>query len=296
MKKVPFESPKKLHKTAVLRRLMPYIWQHKALFSLAIFLVICSNLLSLAGPYLAGLAIDAIGSVPGGVNFARVSLLVLCMIVIYVISALFSYATAALMTVIGQKIIYRMRCDVFAHLAHLPVSFFDRYQTGDILSVLSYDIDTVNESLSHDILQIATSAVTIIGALVMMLVISPVLVLVFVITIPLSILLTRFITSRTRPLFQRRSASLGALNGYVEEMVGGQKTIKAYCAEDAVIEGFDAKNDEAVDAYYKGALPLNTLTNAVLRKYDEQQQALQESYDRQVKADESLELSRGGIK
>lgn len=234
---------------AVLRRLMPYVLHHKALFALAIFLVVCSNLLSLAGPYLAGLAIDAIGEVKGGVDFALVSKLVICMIVIYIISAVFSYCTAALMTVIGQKIIYRMRCDVFEHLARLPVSFFDRYQTGDILSVLSYDIDTVNESLSHDILQIATSAVTIIGALVMMLVISPMLVLVFAVTIPLSIFLTRFITSHTRPLFKKRSAKLGELNGYIEEMVGGQKTVKAYCAEDAVLAGFDIKNDEAVDAF-----------------------------------------------
>lgn len=249
MKKVQTENRAKPRKTAILRRLLPYLWQHKALFSLAIFLVICSNLLSLAGPYLAGVAIDAIGETPGGVDFPYVTKLVFFMIVIYVISAVFSYATAALMTVIGQKVIYRMRCDVFEHLAHLPVSFFDRYQTGDILSVLSYDIDTVNESLSHDILQIATSAVTIIGAFVMMLVISPMLVLVFVVTIPLSILLTRFITRYTRPLFKKRSAKLGELNGYIEEMVGGQKTIKAYCAEDAVLDGFDVKNDEAVDAF-----------------------------------------------
>ena len=249
MKNQSTDSHVKPRKMAVLRRLMPYVLHHKALFALAIFLVVCSNLLSLAGPYLAGLAIDAIGEVKGGVDFALVSKLVICMIVIYIISAVFSYCTAALMTVIGQKIIYRMRCDVFEHLARLPVSFFDRYQTGDILSVLSYDIDTVNESLSHDILQIATSAVTIIGALVMMLVISPMLVLVFAVTIPLSIFLTRFITSHTRPLFKKRSAKLGELNGYIEEMVGGQKTVKAYCAEDAVLAGFDIKNDEAVDAF-----------------------------------------------
>ena len=262
-KKVQTESNAKPRKAAVLRRLLPYLWQHKGLFALAIFLVVCSNLLSLAGPYLAGVAIDAIGEVPGSVDFETVTSLVLCMIVIYVISALFSYATAALMTVIGQKVIYRMRCDVFEHLARLPVSFFDRYQTGDILSVLSYDIDTVNESLSHDILQIATSAVTIVGALVMMLVISPVLVLVFAVTIPLSILLTRFITSHTRPLFKRRSAKLGELNGYIEEMVGGQKTIKAYCAENAVLEGFDRKNDEAVDAFTR-AEAFGTITGPAI--------------------------------
>ncbi len=239
----------RMKKTAVLRRIAPYLFRHKALFFTAVFLVLCGNILSLIGPYLAGRAIDAIGAVPGRVDFFTVSVLVLTMIVIYVISAVFSYLTTVLMTLLSQRIIYRMRCDVFRHLAHLPVSFFDKYQTGDLLSVLSYDIDTVNESLSTDLLQISTGIVTIVGAFVMMLTISPLLVLVFVVTIPLSVFLTHFITSHTRPLFKRRSAKLGELNGYIEEMVGGQKTIKAYCAEEAVTEGFDQKNDEAIEAF-----------------------------------------------
>ncbi len=243
------KSVPRAKRSVILRRIAPYLFRHKLLFFFAVFLVLCSNLLSLIGPYLAGRAIDAIGEVKGGVDFKTVTLLVIAMIVIYAISALFSYMTTVLMTNLSQKIVYRMRCDVFEHLAHLPVSFFDKYQTGDLLSILSYDIDTVNESLSTDLLQISTGVVTIVGAFIMMLTISPLLVLVFVFTIPLSILLTRFITSRTRPLFKRRSAKLGELNGYVEEMTGGQKTIKAYCAEDAIIDRFDEKNEEAIDAF-----------------------------------------------
>ena len=144
-----------------------------------------------------------------------------------------------------------MRKDVFDKLAILPAGFFDRYQTGDIISVISYDIDTVNQSFSNDFLQVIQSMVIVIFSLVMMLTIAPKLVLVFAVTIPLSIVSTKYITGRVRPLFRARSKKLGELNGFVEEMIGGQKTTKAYHREKEVIARFDGKNKEAVDAYSK---------------------------------------------
>lgn len=113
-----------------------------------------------------------------------------------------------------------------------------------------YDIDTVNASLSNDLLQVATSAITVVGSLVMMLAISPMLVLVFAVTIPISILFTRYMTRKVRPLFRKRSLKLGELNGFVEEIITGQKTIKAYHQEQTMTGRFDVKNKEAVDAYY----------------------------------------------
>ncbi len=120
-----------------------------------------------------------------------------------------------------------MREDVFRRLVELPVRYFDSHQTGDIISRISYDIDTVNASLSNDLLQVATSAITVVGSLVMMLAISPMLVLVFAVTIPISILFTRYMTRKVRPLFRKRSLKLGELNGFVEEIITGQKTIKS---------------------------------------------------------------------
>ena len=151
-----------------------------------------------------------------------------------------------------------MRRDVFEKLSRLPVSFFDRYQTGDIISIITYDIDTVNQSLSNDLLQIMQSVITVLFSLVMMLSIAPVMVLIFVITIPISVLLTRFIASRSRPLYRIRSKKLGELNGFVEEMLNGQKTTRAYGREEQVIDAFDRKNGEAVEtntkAEYYGTL------------------------------------------
>ena len=143
-----------------------------------------------------------------------------------------------------------MRQQVFNRLTELPVGYFDTHQTGDIVSRISYDIDTVNASLSNDLVQIAASVITVVGSFLMMVLISPVLVLVFAVTIPMSILFTRYMTRKVRPLFHMRSVRLGELNGFVEENITGQKTTKAYHQEETMISRFDEKNKAAVDSYY----------------------------------------------
>ena len=173
------------------------------------------------------------------------------MALFYILSGILSYLLSLIMIRLSRQVIYRMRRDVFDKLSVLPVSFFDKYQTGDIISVISYDIDTVNQSFSNDLLQVLQSAVIVIFSLVMMLSIAPALVLVFAVTIPVSVVFTKYITTRVRPLFRNRSKKLGELNGFVEEMIGGQKTTKAYGREEQVISRFDLKNREAVDAYNK---------------------------------------------
>ena len=241
------EKPK--DRRYVLIRLWSYLYRYKWLLFLALFLTIVSNLLGLIGPMLSGYAIDAIHG-PNDVDFPKVFFYAGLMIAFYAISSLLSYILTRITIRFSQKIIYQMRKDVFNTLMGLPVGYFDRTQTGDIVSRISYDIDTVNASLSNDLLQICTSVITVAGSLIMMLMIAPVLVSVFAITIPASIFLTRYMTRRVRPLFRKRSAKLGELNGYSEEIISGQKTIKAYHQEETMIGRFDIKNTEAVDAYY----------------------------------------------
>jgi ATP-binding cassette subfamily B protein len=132
----------------------------------------------------------------------------------------------------------------------MPVSYFDSNSIGDIISKMSYDIDTINTSLSSDVIAICTSVITVTGSMTMMLSIAPILVLVFVITIPISLLFTRFMLKRTHKLFKARSQTLGDLNGYIEEMVTGNKTIRAYGKEEDVIKDFDKLNVIATDAAY----------------------------------------------
>ena len=233
----------------VLIRLWSYLYQYKWLLFLALFLTLASNLLGLVGPMLSGYAIDAIHG-PGDVDFPRVFFYAALMILFYAASSLLTYILTRITIRFSQRVIYQMRKDVFDTLMGLPVGYFDRTQTGDIVSRISYDIDTVNGSLSNDLLQICTSVITVAGSLIMMLMIAPVLVSVFVLTIPASIFLTRYMTRRVRPLFRKRSAKLGELNGFSEEIISGQKTIKAYHQEETMIFRFDQKNTEAVDAYY----------------------------------------------
>ena len=243
----------KMKKTAILGRLMPYLMRHKGLMALAVALTIGGNLFGLAGPYFSGLAIDSIELFDdaGKVDFSGVWKNAAIMAVLYILSGILSYMLTRLMVVISRKVVSQMRSDVFNKLTELPVGYFDRNQTGDILSRISYDIDTINTSLSHDFVQIAASAVTVFGSLLMMIKISPILVLVFAITVPLSIILTVKITSFTRPLFRKRSAKLGELNGFVEEMISGQKTLRAYSQEENTGKKFDVQNDETVEAYYR---------------------------------------------
>ena len=183
----------------VLIRLWGYLYQYKWLLFLALFLTIVSNLLGLIGPMLSGYAIDAIHG-PGDVDFPLVFFYAALMIGFYALSSLLMYILTRITIRFSQKVIYQMRKDVFDTLMSLPVGYFDRTQTGDIISRISYDIDTVNASLSNDLLQICTSVITVIGSLVMMLMIAPALVSVFVITIPASIFMTRYMTRKVRPL------------------------------------------------------------------------------------------------
>ncbi len=234
----------------VLLRLWTYIYAHKWMALAAVLLTVASNLLALLGPALSGRAIDAIGMGPGEADFPAVFLSCALMLLFYAVSSALSYVLSILMIHLSQKIVFRMREQVFNHLTELPVRYFDSHQTGDIVSRISYDIDTVNASLSNDLLQIAASAITVLGSLAMMIAISPLLVLVFAVTIPLSILFTRYMTKKVRPLFHKRSVMLGELNGFVEEVISGQKTTKAYHREAVMVSRFDSHNDAAVDAYY----------------------------------------------
>lgn len=238
-------------KTAVLLRLFPYLLRYKGLVVLAVTMSVGGNLLALAGPYFSGLAIDSIQLGEGRVDFSGVAYYCALMLLLYAVSAVFGYILTRLMIVLSRRVVNTMRRDVFNKLTALPVGYFDTNQTGDILSRISYDIDTINTSLSNDVVQVLASVVTVVGALLMMLSISPVLVLVFAVTVPLSMFITKRITGFTRPLFRRRSAKLGELNGFVEEMISGQKTLRAYGQEEHTIEKLDRQNEETVEAYYK---------------------------------------------
>ncbi|MCL2319477.1 MAG: ABC transporter ATP-binding protein/permease [Treponema sp.] len=244
----------KKQKVQVLKtiiRLWHYLARYRIRIVVVIFLTVVSNFLALLGPALSGKAIDAIEPGKGAVVFERVFYYGGLMIVFYLISAGLNYLLSFQMISLSQKTARQMRKDVFDKLMELPVSFFDTHQTGEIISHLSFDIDTVNTSLANDLLQICTTVVTVTGSFIMMITISPVLSLAFLVTVPLAGLFIKYNAGRIHKYFRVRSEKLGALNGFVEEIVSGQKTIKAYHREKTIISRFDVCNEAAVTAYYE---------------------------------------------
>ena len=243
------ENKNKMERKVVIFRLFRYVAREWYLFIPAILITLLSNQLALMGPSYSGRAIDAIITADSG-GLDAVWGYVLAMVVCYVAASVLSYILAVVMVHLSQRIVYRMRKQVFEKLNTLPVSFYDLHPTGDIISRISYDIDTINGTLSHDLVQVMTSIYTVLGSLVFMWHISKPMLLIFVITIPASILFTRFRSKKIRPLFRQRSRKLGELNGYAEEMLSGVRTIEAYGKGDVIGARFDKRNRDTMQAYY----------------------------------------------
>ena len=237
-------------KRSIFPRLSRYVLEQWPLFLLALALTLGSNQLSLLGPKYSGAAIDAI-ELEGGVDFPAVWENVIRMLGCYLISAMLAYLLSVVMIRLSQRIIYKMRRQVFEKLMTLPVNYFDTHATGDIISHLSYDIDTINATLSHDLVQILTSAYTVVGSLLFMWRISRPMILIFCLTVPVSLLFTRFRSRKVRPLFRARAKKYGELNGFAEEMLTGSRTISAYGRQDVIASRYNGINDEAMDAYYR---------------------------------------------
>lgn len=243
-----FQKPK--NRKATLLRLLRYMLRFKWLLLLALALTLASNGLAMLGPRLSGSALDCIAR-PEGVDFAGVSHFVLLMLAFYLASSVLSYLLSLLMVRISRKVTRQMRRDLFERLCDVPVGFIDGHPLGDLLSRIFYDTDTINTSLSSDVVQILASIITVTGSFFMMLSISPRLLLVFCFTIPLSLFITAFITKHTRPLFRLRSRKMGELNDFSEEKITGLKTLKAYHQEENTLRDMDALNEEVVTSYYK---------------------------------------------
>ena len=233
----------------IAKYLSDYLW----IVILLVALSFLSNLGNLMGPRFAGKAIgiaeEGFRRGVGQVDMDAVIHYALLMALFYAGSNILNFLVRIWMTRVGRRVARNMRRDVFHKLQRMPVSYFDRKQAGDIISRVSYDVDVVSMSLSTDVIQIIVSSVTVVGSFVMMVVISPPLVLCMLFTIPASIFFTRYMSKKTRPLYAKRSAAYGSMNGFAEEMFTGQKTILAYANEDIITERFSKINREAAEAY-----------------------------------------------
>jgi ATP-binding cassette subfamily B multidrug efflux pump len=245
------EKPKNFKKT--IKRLWSYLGSERKLLSLVFVFVLASAALTLSAPYLIGISVDAM-SVEGTVNFKLLEVIILVLIIAYVADGLLSFLQGWLMAGISQRIVRNLRGALFKKLQKLPLAYFDSRRHGEIMSRLSNDIDNVSNSLSQSITQLMGGSIAIVGSLVMMLILSPLLTLATLITVPLVYILARTITRRTSVLFKDQQTQLGKLNGHVEETISGIEVVKAFNHEDKAIEEFDIVNAKLCEVGLKAQI------------------------------------------
>jgi len=189
---------------------------------------------------------------PGvGIDFAALGQILLLLVGVCVLSSIFSWMQAYVMAGVTQRTVYRLRRDVDRKLGRLPLKYFDGHPRGDVLSRVTNDIDNIGQTLQQSLTQLITSLLTVVGVLVLMLTISPILAAISLLAVPLSIVVTVLIASRSQKQFVAQWASTGALNGHVEEMHTGHAIVKAFGRQDRAIQTFEAENDRLYDASYR---------------------------------------------
>lgn len=239
--RTPVVKPKNFRKTML--RLWAYFGKERKMLGIIIILVLINAAIGLAAPYLIGRAVKAIAPGAGAVDFSLLGMITMVLLVSYIADGGVILLQGWLMAGVSQRIVYNLRGTMFSKLHKMPISFFDTHSHGDLMSRLTNDIDNVSTTISQSTTQLITDTIAILGSLVMMLVLSPLLTLASLITVPLVLLLTRTITRKTGVLFRRQQAELGKLNGHIEETISGIQVVKAFNQEEKVIEQFDEVND-----------------------------------------------------
>lgn len=233
------EKPKDGSKTFF--RLMTYLSEERSLLVVIGLLIVVSILANLTGSYLLRPIINDY-ILPGNVRGLINMLIVLA--AVYLSGVLAVYIQYRLLNVIGQRTVARIRVDLFRKMEILPVKYFDVNQHGDLMSRYTNDVDKISEVLTDSLSDLLSSALTLIGIICLMIYISPILTLVTFITIPLMFLAARLIVNQSRKYFKAQQDTLGQVNGYIEEMISGQKVIKVFGHEAKVVDGFEELNQD----------------------------------------------------
>lgn len=220
---------------------MTYLSEERSLLVVIGLLIVVSILANLAGSYLLRPIINDY-ILPGNVRGLINMLIVLA--AVYLSGVLAVYIQYRLLNVIGQRTVARIRVDLFRKMEILPVKYFDVNQHGDLMSRYTNDVDKISEVLTDSLSDLLSSALTLIGIICLMIYICPILTLVTFITIPLMFLAARLIVKQSRKYFKAQQDTLGQVNGYIEEMISGQKVIKVFGHEAKVVDGFEELNQD----------------------------------------------------
>lgn len=235
-----------------------YLVKYKIPIIIVMIFAIGSTIFTIVGPKILGNATTEIfnglvSKLSGetGIDFGKVGQIALTLLGLYVISALFSFVQRFLMTNVAQKITYKLRNDVAIKINKLPMKYFDKKTNGEVLSIITNDIDTLSMNLNQSITEIITSICTIIGILVMMFSISWQMTLISLVILPIAGILVTFIVKKSQKYFTRQQDYLGHVNGQVEEIYGGLNIVKVFNAEEKVTKDFEKANDELYHSGWK---------------------------------------------
>ena len=232
-----------------LKKLFKSMSKYKVQLIIIFIFAIASTIFSIVGPKILGNATTElfngiISKLSGGagIDFDKIASILIFLIILYIISALFSYVQGFIMTGISQKYTYNLRKKVSIKINKLPISYFDKKTHGEVLSIITNDIDTMSQSLNQSATQLITSITTIVGILVMMLSINVTMTIVAILILPIASLITMFIVKHSQKYFAKQQEYLGHVNGKIEEMYSGQNVIKVFNAENKVLKEFEKDN------------------------------------------------------
>ncbi|NMA83564.1 MAG: ABC transporter ATP-binding protein [Epulopiscium sp.] len=246
----PVEKPKNFRFT--LKRVWHYFKREQHLLLLVFIFIILGSGLGLLVPFLLGKVADLLLLDP--VDFAKLKVFIGILLGTYLLDVLTSFIQEWIMAGISERVVFGLRGAIFKKLQKLPISFFDKYTHGEIMSRLSNDVENVSMTISQSAIQLMSGVINILGALFMMLYLSPLLTGASMITIPLVIIMTRSIAKKTRKFFKQQQISLGALNGHIEESISGIQVVQAFNHEEQVIAQFNQINANLCDVGIKAQI------------------------------------------
>lgn len=248
---MPTQKAKNAKRT--FRRLLMFVKPEIPKIVLVLICAIIATLFDILGPRQLGLAtteifragVAIVNGEPGaGVNFDLLREILLILIILYVCYQVFTYLQSFVMARVAQNVVYSLRQQTEEKLNRIPLSYYDSHSKGDILSRVVNDIDLISTTLQDGMTQALTSVITIIGVFIMMMIMSPLVTIVALCTLPISIVLTAVVAKRSQRFFLSQQTALGVLDAHIEETYGGHIEVKAFAHEEGAIEDFERINDE----------------------------------------------------
>ena len=239
-------------------KLISYLGNYKFAILVVVIMAIGSTIFNVVGPKVLGEATTTLAyglaakiAGTGGIDFAAIGTILLVVLALYLVSSLLAFAQGWIMSGVIQKLSHQLRCEIEAKVNRLPIGYFESHATGDILSRITNDVDTLGMSLNQSVTTLVTSVVTIVGIVILMLTISPLITFIALLVIPVSAIVIMFVVKHSQKYFFAQQEFLGTVNGQVEEVFSNQNIVKAFNREDAALDNFKRDNDTLYTAGWK---------------------------------------------